>query len=53
MRERDRVKRKAGLMGAVARGRKVTKTQRSDIMREVASHPRPSRVNPDRFPCGS
>jgi hypothetical protein len=33
-------------------GHKVTKAERSAIMRDVASHPRPSRVNPDRCPCG-
>ena len=51
-RAKDLVKRRAGLMGLAARWDKLTKAQRSEIMREMARRPRPGRRNPDRCPCG-
>ena len=55
LKEKDLVKRKAGLIGAAARWDKVPKKERRRIMSELARRPRsrPGRPkDPDRCPCG-
>jgi hypothetical protein len=51
-REKDLVKRKAGLMGAAARWDRVSKKERSRLMRIMARYPRPGARKLDRCPCG-